>query len=84
MPANKPRRVKPRRAFSKEFKFQVLHEIEAGTSLAEAARIHDVHTETPVRGARWNGKTGSDRLPGTPARTRMKLASRSSKERSGS
>jgi len=46
MPAKKPRSVKSRRSFTKEFKLQVLHEIEAGTSISEAARIHDLHPET--------------------------------------
>jgi transposase len=45
MPSKKPS-VKRRRSFTKEFKLQVLHEIAAGTTLAEAARVHDVHPET--------------------------------------
>jgi transposase len=45
MPASKPRR-RPRRTFTKEFKLQVLREIDAGTTIAEAARVHDVHPET--------------------------------------
>ncbi len=32
-----------RRRFSKEFKLQVLREIEAGTSVAQAARTHQLH-----------------------------------------
>jgi transposase len=39
-------RTRSRRVFSKEFKLQVLREIDAGTSVAEAARIHEVHPET--------------------------------------
>jgi len=46
MPTTKPRRIRSRRTFTKEFKLQVLREIDAGTTLAEAARIHDVHPET--------------------------------------
>jgi transposase-like protein len=46
MPAKRPRIVKHRRTFSKEFKLQVLQQIDSGTSIAEAARIHDVHPET--------------------------------------
>jgi transposase len=34
---------KTRRHFSKEFKLQVMREIEAGKSLAQAAREHQVH-----------------------------------------
>ena len=40
-----PRR-KIRRVFSKEFKLEVLREVDAGTSVAETARIHGVHPET--------------------------------------
>lgn len=32
-----------RRQFTKEFKLQVLREIEAGTSVAQAARQHQLH-----------------------------------------
>jgi transposase-like protein len=32
-----------RRQFTKEFKLGVLHEIEAGLSLAEASRRYEVH-----------------------------------------
>ncbi len=46
MPTSKPRRARARRTFTKEFKMQVLREIDAGTSIAEAARVHDVHPET--------------------------------------
>ena len=35
-----------RRVFTKEFKLSVLRDVDAGTSVAEAARIHDVHPET--------------------------------------
>lgn len=46
MPTPKPRRTRTRRMFTKEFKLQVLRELDAGTTVAEAARIHDVHPET--------------------------------------
>jgi transposase len=32
-----------RRQFTKEFKLQVLRELEAGTSIAQAARQHQLH-----------------------------------------
>lgn len=32
-----------RRQFTKEFKLEVLHEVEAGLSLAEASRRYEVH-----------------------------------------
>lgn len=40
-----PRR-KSRRVFSKEFKLQVINDVDGGMSIAEAARTHDVHPET--------------------------------------
>jgi transposase len=39
-------RPKSRRTFSKEFKQQVVRDIDSGMSIAEAARTHDVHPET--------------------------------------
>lgn len=39
-------RSSSRRTFSKDFKLQVLNELDAGTPVAEAARIHHVHPET--------------------------------------
>lgn len=45
MPTPKPRR-RTRRTFIKEFKLQVLREVDAGMTIAEAARVHDVHPET--------------------------------------
>ena len=35
-----------RRVFTREFKLEVLRELDGGTSVAEAARIHNVHPET--------------------------------------
>ena len=34
------------RVFTREFKLDVLRELDAGRSVAEAARIHSVHPET--------------------------------------
>jgi len=45
MPAPQ-RRPRQRRTFTKEFKLEVLREIDGGCSVAEAARVHDVHPET--------------------------------------
>jgi transposase len=39
-------RTKARRVFTKEFKLEVLREIDAGATIAETARIHQVHPET--------------------------------------
>ena len=46
MPTSKPRRVRTRRTFIKEFKLQVLRELDAGSTITELARIHDVYPET--------------------------------------
>ena len=32
-----------RRIFTKEFKQQILHQVQAGKSIAQAAREHDLH-----------------------------------------
>jgi len=37
-----------RRQFTKEFKLQVVHEVQAGKSLAQAAREHEVHANTII------------------------------------
>lgn len=39
-------RSRSRRSFSKEFKLQVLNELDAGATVAETARVHQVHPET--------------------------------------
>lgn len=39
-------RKKARRVFSKEFKLEVLREIDTGVSVAQAARNYEVHPET--------------------------------------
>ena len=39
-------RKKTRRVFTKEFKIKVIRDVDAGMSIAEAARTHDVHPET--------------------------------------
>jgi transposase len=39
-------RLKSRRSFSKEFKLQVIRDVDSGMSIAEAARVHDIHPET--------------------------------------
>ena len=38
-----------RRQFTKEFKLQVIREIEAGKSLAQAAREHQLHPNTILK-----------------------------------
>jgi len=49
-----------RREFSKEFKLSVLREIDAGASIAETARAHDIHPET-IRLWRRNHRKYADR-----------------------
>jgi transposase len=36
----------PRRVFEKEFKLRVLRELQAGSTIPELARLHQVHPET--------------------------------------
>jgi transposase len=38
--------ARTRREFTKEFKLSVLREVEAGASVAETARAHEIHPET--------------------------------------
>jgi transposase len=38
-----------RRQFTKEFKLQVLREIEAGATLAQTARAHQLHTNLSTK-----------------------------------
>jgi transposase-like protein len=45
MPSKKSRSVKARRSLTEELKLQIFHEIEAGMSIAEAARVR-----VPARG----------------------------------
>jgi len=54
----------PRRSFDKEFKLQVLREIEAGSSVAQAARQHGVHPELIYRWKRQLHKYGERSLSG--------------------
>lgn len=37
-----------RRQFTKEFKLQVVHEVQAGKTLAQAAREHELHPSTII------------------------------------
>ena len=37
-----------RRQFTREFKVQVVHEVQAGKSLAQAAREHELHASTII------------------------------------
>jgi len=39
-------RTKARRTFTKDFKLAVIREIDAGMTVAQAARVHEVHPET--------------------------------------
>ena len=48
MPDPNARKRKTRRTFTKEFNLQVLNEVDTGTSIAEASRIHEIHPETGI------------------------------------
>ena len=45
-----------RRQFTKEFKLQVVHEVQAGKSLAQAAREHELHPSTIIEWRRNHEK----------------------------
>ncbi len=64
MLSKKLRSVKARRSLTKEFKLQVLHEIEAGSTVAEAARVHDLHTETIPSSRKMEREYGERSLAG--------------------
>ncbi len=63
MPTSKPRR-RTRRTFTKEFKLQVLRELDAGSTIAELARIHDVHPETIRVWSKMERKYGAKSFAG--------------------
>ena len=50
-----------RRQFTREFKLQVLREIEAGKSVAQASREHQLHPTLSL-----NGKSNTRNMPSTP------------------
>lgn len=64
MPTSKPRRTRVRRTFTKEFKLQVLRELDAGSKIAELARVHDVHPETIRVWSKMERKYGSRSFAG--------------------
>lgn len=45
-----------RRQFTREFKLQVVHEVGAGKSLAQAAREHELHASTIIEWRRNHEK----------------------------
>ena len=53
-----------RRSFDKEFKLQVLRELDAGSSIAQAAREHGVHPELIYRWKRQARKYGERSFSG--------------------
>lgn len=53
-----------RRSFDKEFKLQVLREVDAGSSVAQAARAHGVHPELIYRWKQQLRKYGERALAG--------------------
>ena len=57
-------RTKARRVFTKEFKLEVLREIDAGATIPEAARIHQVHPETIRAWRRTHRKYGEKSFAG--------------------
>jgi transposase-like protein len=53
-----------RRQFTKEFKQQVLREIEAGKSAAQAAREHQVHSNMIYKWQKQQEQHGEQAFPG--------------------
>lgn len=43
-----------RRQFTKDFKLQILHEIEAGKTLAQASREHQIYPNTIIKWRKLN------------------------------
>ena len=56
--------TRTRRQFSKELKLQVLREIEAGKSVAQAAREHQVHPNCIANWRTQRAKYGSEAFAG--------------------
>jgi transposase len=56
--------VRSRRQFSKEFKLQVLREIEAGKSIAAASREHQLHPNCIAKWRTQHVKYGADAFAG--------------------
>ena len=64
MPSSKPHRVRTCRTFSKEFKLQVLRELDAGSTIAELTRVHDVHPEAIRAWSKMERKYGAKSFAG--------------------
>jgi transposase len=53
-----------RRRFSREFKLQVIREVEAGKSLAQAAREHEIHVNLIAKWRDQLAKYGGEAFQG--------------------
>lgn len=53
-----------RRRFTKEFKLQVIREVEAGKSLAQAAREHEIHVNLIAKWRDQLAKYGGEAFQG--------------------
>jgi transposase len=53
-----------RRIFTREFKLEVLREIDAGASIAQVARTHDLHPETVRTWGKTQRKYGEKSFAG--------------------
>jgi len=53
-----------RRKFTKEFKLQIVREVEAGKSVAQAAREHEVHPNNITNWRTQLAKYGTDAFQG--------------------
>jgi transposase len=57
--------LKTRRQFSREFKLQVIHEISAGKSVAQAAREHEIRPNLIGRWQKQQAKYGERSFAGS-------------------
>jgi transposase len=56
--------LKQRRTFEREFKLQVLNQIDAGSTIVQAAREHGIHPETVRLWRKQIGKYGDRAFAG--------------------
>jgi transposase-like protein len=75
-------RTKARRVFTKELKLEVLREIDAGATIAETARVHQVHPETIRLWRKTHRKYGEKSFAGNGRAYTTRRESRSSSGRS--
>jgi transposase len=53
-----------RRQFTKDFKLQILHEIQAGKTLAQVSREHQIHPNTIIKWRKLNQQYANNAFAG--------------------